>query len=104
VPLYVRQTANELTGEHTCVMVRGLNSSAHGELEWMEEFAKGGEMLLSLCSGSFNVYRLCVDFRRRFLSLLSFKFREFSSITALSVLEAADIGAKRLDEDESKCE
>jgi hypothetical protein len=37
-----------------------------------------------------------VDFRRRFLSLLSFKFREFGSVTALSVLEAADIGVKKL--------
>ena len=41
VPLYVRQTTSELTGEHTCVMVRGLNSSGEGELEWMGEFAKG---------------------------------------------------------------
>ncbi|KAG5643732.1 hypothetical protein DXG03_009722 [Asterophora parasitica] len=70
VPLYIRQTASELTGEHTCVMVRGLNSSVDSELEWLGEFAK--------------------DFRKRFLSLLSFKFREFGSVTALSVLEAAN--------------
>ena len=43
-----------------------------------------------------------VDFRRRFLSLLSFKFREFGSVTALSVLEAANSGVKKLDEDPSK--
>ena len=24
-PIYVRQTANELTGEHTCLMIRPLN-------------------------------------------------------------------------------
>ena len=41
MPLYVRQTTSELTGEHTCVMVRGLNSSTESELEWLEEFAKG---------------------------------------------------------------
>ena len=41
VPLYVRQTASDLTGEHTCVMVRGLNSSPQEELEWLGEFAKG---------------------------------------------------------------
>ncbi|KAG5652226.1 hypothetical protein H0H81_005768 [Sphagnurus paluster] len=40
VPLYVRQTASELTGEHTCAMVRGLNSSTESELEWLGEFAK----------------------------------------------------------------
>lgn len=82
VPLYIRQTQNELTGEYTCVMVRGLNSSTDGELEWMGEFAK--------------------DFRRRFLSLLSFKFREFGSITALSVLEAANNGVKKLDGEKSR--
>ncbi|KAH0826252.1 GNAT acetyltransferase 2-domain-containing protein [Lanmaoa asiatica] len=75
VPLYLRQTQSELTGEHTCVMIRGLNSSAEGDLEWLGEFAK--------------------DFRRRFLSLLSFKFREFGSVTALSILEAANAGVKK---------
>lgn len=44
----------------------------------------------------------CVDFRRRFLTLLSFKFREFGSVTALSVLEAANAGVKKLDEDSSR--
>jgi N-acetyltransferase 10 len=32
------------------------------------------------------------DFRKRFISLLSYKFREFASVTALSVLEAANAG------------
>lgn len=31
------------------------------------------------------------------MSLLSFKFREFGSVTALSVLEAANSGVKNLD-------
>ncbi|KAF4610814.1 hypothetical protein D9613_007060 [Agrocybe pediades] len=74
VPLYLRQTASELTGEHTCVMVRGLNSSVESEMGWLNEFAK--------------------DFRRRFLTLLSYKFREFGSVTALSILEAANAGIK----------
>ncbi|TFK46145.1 DUF699-domain-containing protein [Heliocybe sulcata] len=74
VPLYVRQTQSELTGEHTCVMVRGLGSAPPEELGWLGEFAK--------------------DFRRRFLTLLSYKFREFGAIMALSVLEAANVGVK----------
>ena len=41
VPLYLRQTQSELTGEHTCVMVRGLQSSTEDELQWLREFAKG---------------------------------------------------------------
>ncbi|KAH9936596.1 GNAT acetyltransferase 2-domain-containing protein [Fomitopsis serialis] len=82
VPLYVRQTTSELTGEHTCVMARGLNTSMNSELEWLGEFAK--------------------DFRRRFLSLLSFKFREFGSVTALSILEAANNGVKKLGSERTK--
>jgi hypothetical protein len=42
------------------------------------------------------------DFRRRFLTLLSFKFREFGSVTSLSILQAANDGVKKLDEDKSK--
>lgn len=49
VPLYLRQTTSELTGEHTCVMVKGLNGSSQGQ-EWLGEFAKG-ELLFTLESG-----------------------------------------------------
>jgi len=56
-------------------MVRGLNSSKPEEMEWLAEFAK--------------------DFRRRFLTLLSYKFREFGSVTALSMLEAVNAGIPR---------
>lgn len=48
VPLYVRQTTSELTGEHSCVMVRGLNSSTEQDLEWLAEFAKGLLVLFSV--------------------------------------------------------
>ena len=41
MPLYVRQTTSELTGEHTCVMVRGLNTSVESELDWLREFVRG---------------------------------------------------------------
>ncbi|TFK62642.1 DUF699-domain-containing protein [Pluteus cervinus] len=74
IPLYLRQTPSELTGEHTCVMVRGLESSPSGELEWLGKFA--------------------TDFQKRLLSLLSYKFREFGSVTALSILEAVKTGIK----------
>ncbi|GAA5823755.1 hypothetical protein JCM5353_008583 [Sporobolomyces roseus] len=72
VPLYMRQTTNDLTGEHSCVMIRGLNKNMEETGRWLGDFA--------------------VDFRKRFISLLSFKFREFGSITALSILEAANAG------------
>lgn len=46
---------------------------------------------------------MSIDFRKRFLSLLSFKFREFGGVMALSVLEAANAGVKSLDAGEAKC-
>ena len=99
--MYLRQTTSELTGEHTCVMVRELNSSTEDELQWLGEFSKGP----SSFPPSLNI-RVTeawdLDFRRRFLTLLSFKFREFGSVTALSVLEAANSGVKKLDENPSR--
>ena len=40
VPIYIRQTTSDLTGEHTCVMIKSLNTFESGS-EWVVEFAKG---------------------------------------------------------------
>ncbi len=98
VPLYIRQTQSELTGEHTVVMVRGLRSSRNEELGWLGEFSKGRYLRHWSALVNQSLY-LLIDFRRRFLTLLSFKFREFNSIMGLSVLEAANIGVKYLEPD-----
>ncbi|CAK7200817.1 N-acetyltransferase 10 [Sporothrix eucalyptigena] len=84
-PVYLRQTANELTGEHTCVMLRPLESSAAtgGDASWLAAFSR--------------------DFHKRYLSLLSYQFRDFSSVFALSVSEAARLGAARFaDQDDEQ--
>ena len=72
-PVYLRQTPNELTGEHSCVMLRTLTASSN-DPAWLGAFAK--------------------DFQKRFATLLSYQFRSFSSILALSVDESAAQGAK----------
>lgn len=69
-PVYVRQTANELTGEHTAVMLHVLPDREAG---WLAEFA--------------------ADFHRRFTLLLSYEFRKFSCVQALTILEAATTDA-----------
>ncbi|KAF9205707.1 hypothetical protein BGZ49_003683 [Haplosporangium sp. Z 27] len=72
VPVYLRQTPNDLTGEHTCVMLRTLESSqtqTQCDPMWLSSFAK--------------------DFHHRFQNLLSFQFRSFSATLALSILESA---------------
>lgn len=74
-PVYLRQTANELTGEHSCVMIRTLSSnSSNTDSAWLGAYAR--------------------DFHKRFLSLLSFQFRVFPSVLALSIIESANAGAK----------
>lgn len=73
VPVYLRQTANELTGEHSCVMLRTLTGSSN-DVAWLGAFAR--------------------DFHRRFLALLSYQFREFPSVLSLSICESANAGAK----------
>jgi len=74
VPVYLRQTANDLTGEHTCVMLRTFDAERSDEQEnntqpWLHAYAR--------------------DFHRRFLSLLSYNFRTFPSVLALSIDESA---------------
>lgn len=71
-PVYLRQTANELTGEHTSVMLKALNTDDMEDAytsEWLTGF--------------------CKDFRKRFLALLAYEFKSFQTVLALSILEAA---------------
>ena len=69
-PVYLRQTPNELTGEHSCVMLRPLaTASSSTDSSWLAAYAQ--------------------DFHKRFLSLLSYQFRSFASVQALSISESA---------------
>ncbi|XP_069680446.1 RNA cytidine acetyltransferase isoform X2 [Periplaneta americana] len=76
VPVYLRQTTNELTGEHSCILLRlldtsdGFNDGDMGHTKkqsWLTEF--------------------WADFRHRFVSLLGYQFRNFTPALALSVLQ-----------------
>lgn len=75
VPLYMRQTANDLTGEHTCVMIKALTDTDDSRVAnsaWLDAFAR--------------------DFSKRFLNLLSYNFRDFTAVNALSIIDAAKQG------------
>ncbi|KAI6251012.1 RNA cytidine acetyltransferase [Erysiphe necator] len=72
VPVYLRQTPNELTGEHTCVMIKPLSSS--NDVSWIAAFSK--------------------DFHQRFLKLLKYHFKNFPSVLALSIGESASFGLR----------
>ncbi|XP_044254594.1 RNA cytidine acetyltransferase [Tribolium madens] len=65
VPVYLRQTTNDLTGEHSCIMLNVLNDEEGGN-DWLMAYWS--------------------DFRRRFVNLLGYQFSKFSPSLALSVL------------------
>jgi len=67
VPVYLRQSANELTGEHTCIMLRLLNDETSRSESWLGQYWE--------------------DFRRRFISLLSYDFKKFPASLGLGVLQ-----------------
>ncbi|CAL1535363.1 unnamed protein product [Lymnaea stagnalis] len=67
VPVYMRQTTNELTGEHSCIMLKTLNTSEDERQAWLEAFWK--------------------DFRKRFVALLSYQFRILKPAMALNILQ-----------------
>ncbi|PFX32054.1 Polycomb protein l(1)G0020 [Stylophora pistillata] len=58
---------NDLTGEHSCIMLRRLSDQeGNSDDNWLQAYM--------------------ADFRRRFLSLLSYQFRNFRPSLALSIL------------------
>mmetsp|Transcript_10072 Transcript_10072/g.14242 ORF Transcript_10072/g.14242 Transcript_10072/m.14242 type:complete len:1228 (-) Transcript_10072:124-3807(-) len=73
--LYLRQTKNELTGEHSCIMIRSFGSSRTGyDNAWLPAFV--------------------LDTRRRLISLLSGPFNDINIKLAISVLEEFESVAK----------
>lgn len=63
VPVYLRQTTNDITGEHSCIMLSSLRETPD---DWLIAYWK--------------------DFRRRFISLLASSFRDYGAGLALSIL------------------
>ncbi|CAH1257422.1 NAT10 [Branchiostoma lanceolatum] len=67
-PVYLRQTPNDLTGEHSCIMLKRIQEDDEDQdTDWLSAF--------------------WTDFRRRFLSLLSYQFRTFQPSLSLSILQ-----------------
>lgn len=67
LPLYMRLTPNDLTGEHTCIMVSANVTATQGDgSDWLSTFNH--------------------DFRRRFVNLLGYEFRSLTPGLALAIL------------------
>lgn len=63
LPVYIRQTTNDLTGEHSCIMIRSLEIEIP---DWLRSFH--------------------ADFSKRYVSLLGYQLRSFPVSLAHSVL------------------
>lgn len=87
-PVYLRQTPNELTGEHTCVMIRPIGSSE--EIAWSVPLPLW--ILAYLTSARLGAFAR--DFHNRFLKLLKYQFKDFTPILSLSIDESANKGSK----------
>lgn len=60
-----RQTANDITGEHSCIMLCKINVEQEN-VKWLQAYWN--------------------DFRRRFLNLLSYSFNKYPASLGLSIL------------------
>lgn len=65
LPIYLRQTASELTGEYSCIMLKAIQTSESAP--WL-----------------FSYYQ---DFRRRLLHLLGYQFRSFTPGMVLNLIQ-----------------
>eukprot|EP01117_Protostelium_nocturnum_P018846 TRINITY_DN7970_c0_g1_i1.p1 TRINITY_DN7970_c0_g1~~TRINITY_DN7970_c0_g1_i1.p1 ORF type:complete len:791 (-),score=318.96 TRINITY_DN7970_c0_g1_i1:639-2771(-) len=70
LPVYIRQTKNDLTGEHTCIMLKSL---------------KADDLEINCAPNWLDLYSQ--DFKRRFMSLCASTFQHFSPAMALSILD-----------------
>lgn len=67
LPLYVRLTTNDLTGEHTCIMTTSkVSKNSSDQSHWLPKFHE--------------------DFRQRFMELLGYEFRKLPSGLAMTLL------------------
>lgn len=65
LPVYLRQTVNDITGEHSTIMLKSLDDNQNSA--WLAAFNE--------------------DFKRRFVSLLSYQFKTFPVSLCLNILE-----------------
>ncbi|CAI4230919.1 unnamed protein product [Auanema sp. JU1783] len=65
-PVYMRQIANDLTGEHTCIVLKNIRPEESSN--WLTFYWR--------------------EFRTRMLNLYSYEFRKFSSQLAISLLQS----------------
>lgn len=80
-PVYLRQTPNDLTGEHSCIMLHLLSDEDTEDGQDKKEDSW--------------LYAFWKDFRRRFVSLLAYQFKNFTPSMSLSILEQKQFKSRK---------
>jgi N-acetyltransferase 10 len=82
IPVYLSQKENDLTGEHSCIMIASLSGDRVATKDWLQAYF--------------------TDFRRRVLKLLPKSFTKYTTALALSVLDNrnVEIAGKESTQDE----
>lgn len=95
-PFYIKMTENDITGEHTCILIKplkddeikfnlemnaNLRNETSGKLKWLAPF--------------YN------DFKKRLISLLGYEFRTLPINLALSVLEPSLTSSTNIETDDA---
>jgi len=91
VPVYLRQTINETTAEHTCVMIKALQTSSNlkaNDTLGANEQEAGKFALKNRCLTPYLDWTRAYadDFQKRFVYLLGYDFNVFEVPMCLSIL------------------
>ena len=74
IPVYLSQKENDLTGEHSCIMIASLSGDRVETKDWLQQYF--------------------LDFRRRVLKLLPKSFTKYTTALALSLLDNKNVTVK----------
>lgn len=97
VPVYIRQTPSDITGEHSCIMLRRLESPEErrkklASVEDLMEVEGGGQEVSNSDDDIEDwLQSFYKEFRTDFIELLVHQFKDFSPQLALSVLRSMKI-------------
>lgn len=74
IPVYLSQKENDLTGEHSCIMIASLSGDRVETKDWLQQYF--------------------LDFRRRVIKLLPKSFTKYTTALALSLLDNKNVTIK----------
>lgn len=101
-PVYLRQTTNDITGEHTAIVLKRLSDENEDETVNEIENSKDrkgksvGQALPLVVSGENWLGAFYQDFCRRFASLLGYQFRSLPASLCLDILLMLPSGTGRI--------